>query len=134
LRYNGSFGHDEKTMKKRQGGHTMPYQEFQENLKLFSELVDKIPTIENEHMNSLVKSYIEQNLIILNDVFATSIDNLKKLQNAKTSNDIICTQARFTNEINKKLSLSTQRFLNASLGHIADYNEWLKAHCDLATD
>ena len=72
--------------------------------------------------------------MILNDIFTTSIDNLKRLQTAKSSNDVICTQARFTNEISKKLALSAQRFLNASLGHIADYNEWLKAHCDLSTD
>lgn len=112
----------------------MPYQELQENWKLFSELVDQFPTSKDEQIETLVKRYIEQNLSILNDVFATSIDNLKRLQKADSTNDIICTQARFTNEISKKLSLSAQRFLNASLGHIADYNEWLKAHCDLATD
>lgn len=112
----------------------MPYQEFQENWEAFSKLIDNMPAIENTQLNNLIKSYIEQNIVILNDVFATSIDNLKRLQKAKTTNDIICTQARFSNEIGKKLSLSTQRFLNASLGHIADYNEWLKAHCDLATD
>lgn len=112
----------------------MPYQEFQENWKAFSALIDQLPQAQNEQIAVLMKRYIDQNLLILNDVFATSIDNLKRLQKAKTPNDIICTQARFTNEISKKLSLSTQRFLNASLGHIADYNEWLKAHCDLATD
>lgn len=112
----------------------MPYKEFQENWKCFSALIDKLPASHDEQMNTLVKRYIEQNLLILNDVFHTSIENLKRLQKAKAPNDIICTQARFTNEISKKLSLSTQRFLNASLGHIADYNEWLKAHCDLATD
>lgn len=112
----------------------MPYQEFQENWKIFSELIDKLPTIGDDQIQILIKRYVEQNLMILNDVFSTSIDNLNKLQNAKTADDIICTQARFTNEISKKISLSTQRFLNASLGHIADYNEWLKAHCDLATD
>lgn len=112
----------------------MPYQEFQDNWKIFSDLIDKLPHAHDEQIAALVKRYVEQNLIILNDVFATSIDNLKRLQHAKTPNDVICTQARFTNEISKKLSLSAQRFLNASLGHIADYNEWLKAHCDLATD
>jgi hypothetical protein len=49
-------------------------------------------------------------------------------------NEVICTQAKLTHEINKKIALSAQRFLNTSLGHITDYNEWLKAHCDLATD
>lgn len=112
----------------------MPYDEFQENLKRFSDLVDQIPDIDNEQMNNLIKQYIEQNLVILNDVFATSIENLKRLKKTKTVNDVICTQAKFSNEITHKLSLSTQRFLNASLGHISDYNEWLKAHCDLATD
>lgn len=112
----------------------MPYQEFQENWQIFSELIDKLPTTDDEQMNVLINRYIEQNLIILNDVFSTSIDNLKKLQTAKTTNEIICTQAKFTHEISKKISLTTQRFLHASLGPSADYNEWLKAHCDLATD
>lgn len=112
----------------------MPYQEFQENWKIFSDLIDNIPASDNEQINQLVKQYIEQNLSVLNDVFATSIENLNRLQKAKTSNDIICTQARFANEVGKRLTLSTQRFLNTSLGHIADYNEWLRAHCDLATD
>ena len=112
----------------------MPYQEFQDNWKAFSDLIDSLPPIENEQMNHLAKQYIEQNLLILNDVFETSIDNVKRMQKAKTVNEIICTQARFTNEISQKLTLSSQRFLNASLGSMADYNEWLKAHCDLATD
>ena len=112
----------------------MPYQEFQENLKMFSDLINNIPNMGSQQLNNLIKSYAEQNILIMNDIFAASIENLKRLQQAKTSEDVICTQARFTNEISKKLSLSTQRFLNASLGHIADYNEWLKAHCDLATD
>lgn len=112
----------------------MPYDEFQENWKIFTHLVNQIPAANSDQMSTLTKRYVEQNLSILNDVFATSIDNLKKLQQVKTPNEIICTQARFTNEVTHKLSLSAQRFLNASLGHIADYNEWLKAHCDLATD
>lgn len=112
----------------------MPYREFHDNWKKFVELVDNLPDIQNEQINSLTKRYVEQNIMILNDVFATSIENLKHLQKAKSANDIICTQARFTNELSKKLTLSAQRFLNASLGNIADYNEWLKAHCDLATD
>lgn len=112
----------------------MPYEEFQENWKNFSALIDKMPNMANEQMNTLVKHYVDQNLIILNDVFATSIESLQQLQEAKSANEIICIQAKFTHEINKKLSMSAQRFLNASLGHIADYNEWLKAHCDLATD
>lgn len=112
----------------------MPHQEFQEKLKAFNDLIYNFPHTDDEQTALLIKRYIEQNLIILNDVFATSLDNLQRLQNAKSANDIICMQARFTNEISKKLTLSAQRFLNASLGHITDYNEWLKAHCDLATD
>lgn len=112
----------------------MPFKEFQENWKIFSDLLDQIPLLEDNNMNTLIKRYIEQNIIILNDVFSTSIDHLKRLQKAKSANDIICTQARFTNEISTKLSMSAKRFLNASLENIADYNEWLKAHCDLATD
>src|SRR5579872_3522645 len=112
----------------------MSYQEFEKNWQLFSEMLKKLPVSDDEQLSILINRYIEQNILILNDVFATSLDNMKRLQQAKTTNDIICIQARFTNDISKKLSLSTQRFLNASLGHIADYNEWLKAHCDFSTD
>jgi len=112
----------------------MPYQEFHDNWKLFSELIDRLPKGSDEQVNNLIKSYIEQNIIILNDVFSASIENLKRLQKAKNVNDVICLQARFTSELGQKLALSTQRFLNMSLGNIADYNEWLKSHCDLATD
>lgn len=112
----------------------MPFKEFQQNSDTFAELINQIPQTSNEQVDILIKRYIDQNLAIMNDVFTTSIENLKRLQKAKTTNDVICIQARFTNEISKKLAMSAQRFLNASLGHIADYNEWLKAHCDLATD
>lgn len=112
----------------------MPYQDFLQNWKNFSELVEQFPETGDDHLNQLIKRYIEQNLLLFNDIFATSIKNLNHLKNAKTANDVICAQARFTNEITKNLALSTQRFLNASLGQVADYNEWLKAHCDLATD
>lgn len=112
----------------------MPYQTFHGHLKTFIELMDQLPLTENEQINTLFKSYLEQNIMVLNDILSTSIDNLHRLQKAKNANDIICIQAKFSSEISKKLTLSTQRFLNASLGQIADYNEWLKAHCDLATD
>jgi hypothetical protein len=112
----------------------MPYQEFKENWQQFSHLVEKINKMDNPQLAVLMKRYVEQNLSLLNDIFATSIVNLQQLQMAKAPEEIICLQARFTNEVSKKLSLSAQRFLNASLGNIADYNEWLKAHCDLATD
>ena len=112
----------------------MSQQEFQNYWKELSDLLAQIPNTSDEQLNMLIKRYNEQNILFLNDVLSTSVDNLKRLQKAKSANDIICTQARFTNEINKKLTLSAQRFLNASLGHIADYNEWLKEHCDLATD
>lgn len=112
----------------------MSHEEFHENWNTFKQLIDQIPAGNNEQVNILIKRYIEQNIVILNDVLATSIDNLKRLQKAKTPNDVICTQARFTNEMTHKLTLSAQHFLNASLSHISDYNEWLKEHCDLTTD
>lgn len=112
----------------------MSLAEFQENWKEFSQLLQQVGTHGDERLNLLTQRCVEQNVNVLNDVLTTSIANLKKLQQIKTPNEAICTQARFTNEISHKLSLSAQRFLNASLGHIADYNDWLKAHCDFATD
>jgi hypothetical protein len=113
----------------------MPYSEFQANWELFSRLVDQVPVSQDEHINALAQLYIKQNIILLNDVFSVSLNKLKKLQNAKSPNDIICAQARFANEINKRISLTTQNFLNTSLGQsIGDYDKWLQAHCDLSTD
>jgi hypothetical protein len=112
----------------------MLQKEFEENWQLLSNLIRQFPQPKNEHIAALVRRYIEQNISILNDVVTTSIENLNRLEHSQSGNDIICIQARFTHDINKKVSLSAQRFLNASLGHIADYNDWLKAHCDLTTD
>lgn len=112
----------------------MLYKRFQENLEHFSNLINQIPNQNDPKVAELMKRYVEQNILVLNDVFESSIENLERLQRAKSANDVICIQARFTNEISTKLAQSAQRFLNTSLGQISDYNEWLKAHCDLATD
>lgn len=114
----------------------MSYQEFEENLKKFSEITNRLHAVGDERINALINCYIEQNITTLNDILTASIQHLKKLEHTHTENDIICTQARFTQETSQKLSLSTQRFLSMSLGQNKDndYNDWLKAHCDLATD
>lgn len=112
----------------------MQHETFQANLEKLKMLIEDLPNVEDEQLNGLLKRYTEQNLSIINDVLDSSIKSLNSLKSAKSVNEVICTQARFTNEISNKLSLSTQRFLNASLGHISDYNEWLKAHCDLSTE
>lgn len=112
----------------------MPYQDLEKNWETLRALISELPQHQHEALAVLSKRYIEQNLAVVNDVLVTSIEHLQQLNKVKTPNDIICTQARFSNELSKKLNLSAQRFLNASLGQIADYNEWLKAHCDLSTD
>lgn len=112
----------------------MAYQKFQENWDTFTQLVGSLPTMNNEKMNLFIKRYVEQNLIVLNEIFEVSIKNIEQLKKTKSTEEIIALQAKFTSEISKKLTLTAQRFLNASLDHLSDYNEWLKAHCDLATD
>lgn len=111
----------------------MSLKEFQDNYNAFAEMVKNMQA-PNEQLGTLINRYVEQNITILNEVFHASIDNLRRLQAAKNPNDVICTQARLTHEMSQKLTLSAQRFLNSSLGHITDYNEWLKAHCDMSTD
>jgi len=112
----------------------MPFKEFETNWQTFKEIINTLPESTDEQIQSLLRRYTEQNILLLNDIVNISIENLTRLKDAQNANDIICMQARFTNDISKKIALSAQRFLNASLGHIADYNEWLKAHCDLSTD
>lgn len=112
----------------------MSHQTLEALWKNFSALINQPPATPNESINTLMKHYINQNIIILNEVLSSSIDHLHQLQQASSLNDIICMQARLASELSKKLSLSSQRFLESSLGHRQDYNEWLKAHCDLATD
>jgi hypothetical protein len=112
----------------------MPLQQFQENWKTLSNLIDTLPQTTDENMNALIKGYIDQIVMILNEILAMSSENLQRLQHAKSANEIICMHANFTNDVSKSLTISAQRFLNSTLGHIADYNEWLKLNCDLATD
>ena len=112
----------------------MSYQDLQDHLQTFSELINHLQESGDEKINRLIHYYVEQNVTLLNDIFLISIKHLTMLQKSHSANDIICAQARLTHEMNQKLSLSTQRFLNVSLGQIADHNDWLKAHCDLATD
>lgn len=107
---------------------------FQENCKKLFQLIKELPTSSNQQISLLMQRYIEQNLLILNDVVATSVENINKLKNVHSAHDIINIQSRFTQEINKNLALSNQRFLDASLGQISDYNEWLKSHCDFVMD
>jgi hypothetical protein len=117
-----------------QGGKTMRYQEFKEYYQQFSQLIEQLPQGKNKQMHLLMTRYVEQNMMLLNDILHTSIKNLRQLQHAASVNDIICTQTQFTQEMHDQLSLSTQRFLNASLKQIADYNEWLKTHCAVTAD
>lgn len=112
----------------------MSYQDFKENWKLFSDLIEQLQQSDNAQNSAIIKRHIEQNLLILDQIFTVSIATLKTLQQAKSPKDILIAQTQFANEINKKIVLSTQDFLNTSLRTISDYNEWLKAHCDSATD
>lgn len=104
------------------------HEELKENWRIFLELIDTLHNIENNKM--AINYYIQQNAILLNEVFSDSIDHLNKLQKATTSNDIICTQIKFTNKISKKSSFASQRFLNLPLEEVSDTNEWLNSHCD----
>ena len=113
----------------------MQFKEFQKNYELFSQLLEQlVPAGCDEGTTAFIQHYVEQNVTILNEVLAISIEQFKKIQKVKTANEVICIQAKLNNDISKKLSQATQRFLNASLGNVADYNEWLKTHCDLVTD
>lgn len=112
----------------------MPYQEFEANLKLFLKVIKALPNKQNTQVSNLLKRYIDQNLMVLNDVFSISIDHLNKLEQSQNVNEIICTQALFMNEINQKLTLISRRFLNESIGAMHDHDEWLKKHCDFSTD
>lgn|SRR3990167_9697214 len=100
----------------------------------FINLISQTPTPQNEPSASLVKRYLEQNVEMLNEILLCSTETLKKLQQVKTDNEIICIQAKLTQDISKKLMSAAQQFLGASLSNVSDYNEWLKTHCDLATD
>jgi hypothetical protein len=112
----------------------MPYQEFQDNLQKFTELLEQIKKTHHEQNDLIIKRYVEQNLLILNHMIGISIESLRHIQGAKSTTEILHAQTQFINEINKKITMLNHDFLNASLRTMSDYNEWLKAHCDLATD
>ncbi len=110
------------------------YDELLQNWKHFSQIVQNPIQSPDELTARMIKRYAEQNIDILNDFLVSSIEHLNRLQKVKSLNEVICTQARLTDEIGKKLMKAAQQFFNTSLGNVSDYNEWLKAHCDLATD
>lgn len=112
----------------------MSHQQFLDNWNTFYNLINEIHKIKDDKMSSLINRYTEQNIVILNEILAMSINHLNKLKSATSVNEMVCNQTQFTHEIGKKLSLAAQHFLNASLTNIADYNEWLKNQYDLATD
>lgn len=112
----------------------MQFKEFQSNVHKLNKLFEEMQNHADPKVNEFIKQYIEQNMLVMNEIFSASIEHLQHIQNVKNVNEVICAQAKFTNDITQKLTLSAQRFLNTSLGQIADYNDWLKAHCDMATD
>lgn len=112
----------------------MPYQEFQQKIQIFKSLMESLAQHPDRETNALIKRYLEQNILVLNEIFASSIANLQRFQKAQNIQEVFASQGRFSNEVTKKLAQSANRFLNVSLGQVADYNEWLRAHCDLATD
>ncbi|MBX3709502.1 MAG: hypothetical protein KIT56_08830 [Gammaproteobacteria bacterium] len=113
----------------------MPHLELQNNCDNFLKLIKEYSISEDKNSNFLHQNYIRQNIALLNDILLVSLNHLKKLQEVNSANDVICTQARFSNEINKKISFMSQNFLTNSLRNVTtDYDEWLRAHCDLATD
>jgi hypothetical protein len=112
----------------------MPNQNFQINCETFLKLLKELPQSANTHVHTLKQRSIEQNLMILNDILHISIEHLKQLKMAESAKDVVNTQVQLTNEISRKLLLSAQRFLDASLdNNIAYHNDQLKA-CDLSTD
>jgi hypothetical protein len=118
----------------QQGVSAMPYHNFQAQCETFLKLLNELPKTENEHINTLTKRYVEQNLAILNEIMQISIDHLKQIKIAESAKELVNVQVNLTNEISKKLLLSAQRFIDASLdANIAYHNDLLKA-CDLATD
>lgn len=112
----------------------MTYEELQNNWKTFLNTIQQIPVNGNENLQKMFNLYIEHNFSILNDILSLSIDHLKKLPEINTVNNIICHQAKLIHAINKKLTQGTEHFLDATMIDIGDYNEWLKNHCDFATD
>lgn len=113
----------------------MSYSEVQVNLENFINLVKQAPASQDEHMNALINFYTSKNITLLNDMLQIIMLNLKKLHQSNSVNEVICTQSLFSSDIYKKISSSREWFLSARLKDInSEYDEWVLAHCDLATD
>lgn len=110
------------------------YKEILKNWERFEQLIED-PIVDKDNLPAtLMKRYLDHNIEILNEVLLSSIDHLQRLQKTQSLNDVVCVQARLSDEISKKIAHSAQQFFSASLNNVSDYNEWLKAHCDFATD
>lgn len=112
----------------------MTHHELTENVKTFLDLINQPVLSEDKKAGKVVEHYLNLNLEIVNNILSGCIDHLNRLRNVNMPHDVICIQARLTNEISQNLEKISRRFIDASLGNVADYNEWLKKHCDFATD
>jgi cellulose biosynthesis protein BcsQ len=112
----------------------MSNKELQDNQDVLIEMINQLHHLydENDHMH--IKRCIQQTMVIINQLVSISIKNLIKIKNAESQDQVICTQARFMNELNKEFSILNQHILNELLGQTIDHDAWLAAHCDLATD
>lgn len=106
----------------------MEYKQLIENWDKFASIIQENNTTRNEITATLIERYLTQNAIVLNDLLSCNIDYLQKMQAMQDPNEIICTQAKLSTELSKKLMNIAQQFMNASLSNAADYNHWLKGN------
>jgi len=110
------------------------YKELLKNWEQFMKVVQNPLSMSDNVTAVMLKRYSEHNVEIINEILLCSIDHLNRLQKTKSMNDVICAHAQLTDDMRKKMMRATQKFFNASLENVSDYNEWLKTHCDFATD
>lgn len=88
----------------------------------------------HELTNPLLKHYVNYNIDLISEIIKLSNQQLKQLKTVKDANEVFELQAAQAENLNKIIPVNTQNFLNSTLTQIADYNAWLKAHCELTTD
>lgn len=112
----------------------MPYLELKTHFETFSKLINQIPASRNKHMEILVHLYVKQIIALLNDIILISLKMIKQLCQEIAANNMISLQLQFIHDIQSKLSTMQNCMLPLMGKHTLDYDEWLQAHCDLATD
>lgn len=109
--------------------------ELQNSYSTLMHTIAHLNILQENQSHPLMNPYVKNNLSLLNNLLRICIHKFQKIKSSTSTNELICIQAELCNEMHKVISSNKEIFLKLSLDGITiNHDEWLQAHCDLATD